>query len=153
MTFVDSIFAFLAVEAPQKNGTVLDTKTIVTVIAALGIGGIIQAVVNWLGNRKKTAVDATKTDVDTKLAYLNTVIERLDAENKRMTADRDRVIAELTIEQERNSALRRRVRELEDELDGVRQSARETQNTARETQKKCDELAARLKALVKDSQE
>jgi chromosome segregation ATPase len=124
----------------------MTTATIVTLIGALGIGGAIQAVIGWLRDRKKNASDVGKTDVETKLAYLNTVIERLDSEAKRSLAERDRIAAELSAEQQRSSDLRKRVRELEDELDGVRRSARETQH-------KCDELALRLKELIHDTEE
>lgn len=119
----------------------MNATTVVAVISAIGVGGIIQAIVNWLKDRKKTASDATRTDVDTKLAYLNTVITRLDEEAKRSLAERDRLAGELTAEQLRASELRKRVRELEDELDGVRRSARETQH-------RCDDLAIRLRQLV-----
>lgn len=123
-----------------------DAGTIVALITALGVGGIIQALIKYLTDRKKTDVDITKTDVDTQLAYLKTVIEQLAGEVKRVVSDRDRIQEELLEEQSRSAILRRRVRELEDEIDGVRKSARETQH-------KCDELATRLQELVKDSQE
>lgn len=114
-----------------------------TIVAAVGVGGIIQALIKYFTDRKKTASDVNKTDLDIKLAYLNTVIERLDADSKRSLAERDRLAAELTAEQQRSSDLRKRVRELEDELDDVRRSARETQH-------KCDELGHRLKALIQE---
>jgi chromosome segregation ATPase len=123
-----------------------DAGTIAAIIAAVGVGGIVQALVGYFKDRHKTGAEVTKTDVDTKLAYLNTVIERLDTEAKRSLAERDRLAGELTTEQQRSSDLRKRVRELEDELDDVRRSARETQH-------KCDELAVRLKALISDDDE
>jgi chromosome segregation ATPase len=122
----------------------VNTGLIVSILGALGVGGVIQALIVWLRERKKDAVDVSRTDVDTKLAYLNAVIERLDAEARRSLAERDRLAAELGSEQSRSSALRKRVGELEDELDGVRRSARETQ-------RKCDELAARIRELMNDS--
>ncbi len=122
-----------------------DAATIVTLIAAIGVGGIVQAVIGYVKDRRRNATEAVKTDVDTKLAYLNTVIERLDTEAKRSLAERDRLAAELTAEQQRSSDLRKRVRELEDELDDVRRSARETQH-------KCDELAQKLKELVAEDE-
>lgn len=123
-----------------------DATTIVSLIAALGIGGILNAVVGYFKDRKKNDSDSHKTDVDTKLAYLNTVIEGLAGEVKRVVTDRDKIREELLSEQEHSAKLRMRVRELEDEIDGVRRSARETQN-------KCDELANRLQDLLKDAQE
>lgn len=122
-----------------------DPTTIAALIAALGAGGIIQAMVGFFRDRKKTAGEVVRTDVETKLAYLNTVIERLDAEAKRSLAERDRLAAELAAEQQRSSDLRKRVRELEDELDEVRRSARETQY-------KCDELALRLRELLSEDE-
>lgn len=123
-----------------------DAATIVSLIAALGIGGVIQAVIKYFQDRGKLESDTNRTDVDTQLAYLKTVIEQLGNEVKRVVGDRDRIQEELLEEQSRSAVLRRRVRELEDEIDGVRRSARETQH-------KCDELATRLQQLVDDSQE
>lgn len=120
--------------------------TMAQLIAAMGIGGVLTAIVGWLKDRKKTNVETMKTDVDTKLAYLGTVIERLDDEAKRALERGDRLQVELNAEQERSAMLRKRVRELEEEIDGVRRSARETQH-------KCDDLAIRLKELVDDAQE
>lgn len=122
----------------------VNATTIVAVISAIGVGGIIQALIAYLKDRKRAVSDVAKTDVDTKLAYLNTVIDRLDTEAKRSLAERDRLAAELTAEQQRSSDLRKRVRELEDELDDVRRSARETQH-------KCDDLALRLKELINEA--
>lgn len=123
-----------------------DAPTLVALIGALGAGGTIQALIGYFKDRKKNALDANRSDVDTKLAYLNTVIEQLSAEVKRVVADRDRIHDELVVEQERSAVQRKRIRELEDEIDGVRRSARETQH-------KCDELANRLQQLVNDSKE
>jgi chromosome segregation ATPase len=141
--------AYLAAETVQKaEPGFFDTKTVVSIITALGIGGIIQAGFNLVSNRKKNASEANKLDTDAELAKLATVIDRLDDENKRIIAREQRTQEELAAEQERSSRLRARVRELEDEIDSVRASARETQKTAQETQRKCDELADRLKELT-----
>lgn len=115
-----------------------DPSTIIAMITALGVGGVIKAALDWLKDRKKVGVDIERTDVDTKLAYLNTVIERLDQEAKRALSERDRTQAELEAERERS---RKRIHELEDEIDSIRKIARETQH-------KCDELAHRLKRFV-----
>jgi uncharacterized protein (DUF3084 family) len=122
----------------------MNTATIIAVISALGVGGILQAFFTWLKDRKKTLVEADKLDAETKLAYLTTVIERLDAEAKRSEGERKRLQEELTSEQERSHALRKRVRELEDELDEVRRSARETEN-------KCELLGRKLRQLVDEA--
>ncbi len=143
MTWLEAVLAAVPSPAPSpSSATALSGVSIIQLMTAGGVGAILLAIVNWLlRDRKKQALDAEKTDVDTKLAYLNTVIERLDAEAKRSLAERDRLQGELTAEQERNAILRKRVRDLEDEIDGVRKSARETQH-------KCDELAERLRELV-----
>lgn len=122
----------------------MNPAEIAAVIAALGLGGVIQAILGWFRNRKRDVVDTQKVEVESKLAYLTTVIERLDADNERLIEDRNRMAGELAEEQERSSRLRKRVRELEDELDGVRKSARETEN-------KCDELAKKLRDLIAET--
>lgn len=123
-----------------------DAETVIALITALGVGGGFQSLVAWFKERKKVEAESERTDVDTKLAYLNNVIVRLDEEAKRALAERDRLQIELTAEQERSATLRRRVREVEDEIDEIRKSARETQL-------KCDELAVRVKELVGDVQD
>lgn len=123
-----------------------DAPTIVSLVAAVGLGGIIQAVIGYFKDRKSIESNSHKIDVDTKLAYLDTVIEGLASEVNRVKADRDHIREELISEQDHSAKLRARVRELEDEIDGVRRSARDTQN-------KCDELANRLQDLLKDAQE
>ncbi len=124
----------------------MNSQTVIAIISAVGGAGALQALIQWLKDRRKVESDVTRTDVDTKLAYLNTVIQRLDEEAKRSLAERDRLAGELTAEQERSSTLRKRVRELEDELDEVRRAARETEH-------KCDALALKLRELVADSRE
>lgn len=125
----------------------MDGSTIAAVLGAVGVGGAVQAGIGYLKDRKKNDSDAERTDVDTKLAYLNTVIERLDGEAKRSLSERDRLAGELTTEQQRSSDLRKRVRELEDEIDGVRRAARDTQNRCDDLQTKCDQLAAKIRVL------
>lgn len=119
---------------------------IVQLVTALGVGGALQALIGFFKDRKRNASDANKTDVDTKLAYLNAVIERLDQEATRVLEENERLQEELSLEQGRSQNLRRRVRELEDEIDGVRRSARDTQS-------RCEELTIRLKQLVEDTKE
>ena len=146
MNWIEMALAAIPSPAPTPSSP-NSGLSIIQLMTAGGVGAILLAFVNWLlRDRKKQAADVVQTDVETKLAYLNTVIERLDAEAKRSLAERDRLQGELTQEQERNAILRKRMRDLEDELDGVRKSARETQH-------KCDELAAKLKDLVELTQE
>lgn len=113
----------------------------VDILIGLGAGGILTSVVDWLRNRRKSNVEIEKTDVDTKLAYLGGVIERLEAEVTRVNTDREWVYTELAAEQERSASLRQRVRQLEDEIDGVR-------HAARENQQRYEALAAQLKELA-----
>ncbi len=122
------------------------TQQIIAIITAMGGGAILSSIIDWLRNRKKIASEVDRQDLDKELAKLKTVIERLDADNARSFAERDRLAAELSMEQSRSSDLRKRVRELEDEVDGVRRSAREMQT-------KCDHLAARLRQFEADFQE
>ena len=124
----------------------MDATQIVELIAAIGLGGVAQAVIGYFRDRKKTVSETHRTDAETSQAYLNNVIEQLRKENTRVVADRDRLQEELTAEEHRNMLQRQRIRELEEEIDGVRRSARETQ-------KKCDELATRLEQLIDEAQE
>lgn len=125
----------------------------IDILTTLGAGGVLMSLVQWVQNRRQVAANAEKieaeadgVDVDTKLAYLGAVIDRLDADNARLIKERDHALAEVTLEQQRTAVLRQRVRELEDEIDVIGRSARETQ-------RKCDELSYRLKEFVNDVQE
>lgn len=124
----------------------MEVQDIVQLIAAGGIGTSLPAVLGYFRDRKKTVMETNKTDIETRLVSLTTVIEQLQKENKRVVDDRDRLQDELNEEQERNALQRQRIRELEEEIDGVRQSARDTQY-------RCDLMAVRLKELVQSSQE
>lgn len=124
----------------------VDTQGILELIAAGGAGTSLPAILGYFRDRKKTVVETHKTDVETKLVSLTTVIEQLQKENRRVVDDRDRLQDELNEEQQRNMIQRQRIRELEAEIDGVRQSARDTQH-------RCDLMAERLKQLVEGAQE
>ena len=124
----------------------MDAALIAQLITALGLGGVLQALVGYFKDRKKNVSQTNRADAETSLLHLNTVIDQLRKENSRVVADRDRLQDELTEEQTRSQTQRQRIRELEEEIDGVRRSARETQQ-------KCDELANRLEELVAASQE
>lgn len=124
----------------------VDPATIVSLVGALGVGGSSTAIIGYFKDRKRNDSDVHKTDVDTKLATLNIVIERLVAEVERGAELNDKTLKELEEERAASAALRRRVRELEEEIDGVRRSARETQN-------RCDDLDVRLRELLKDAQD
>lgn len=124
----------------------LDTATIVSLITAALAGGAFQALIVWLKDRRRAASEAHRTDVDTKLAYLSTVIEHLDKQATRSQENEERLARELAEERKNSSALRERVRELEEEVYKVSKSARETQD-------KCDELSHKLRELINDSQD
>lgn len=128
-----------------------NVPTIIALITALGAGGVLQSVFTWLRDRKKIAREIDRSDLDKELAKLNTVIERLEADNARSFAERDRLIKdqarlldEISASEERATKLRARVRALEDELDSVRRSARETEN-------RCEGLAIKLRELVRET--
>lgn len=122
------------------------------ILVAVITGGIFTTVIDWMRTRKKTASETTRIDVETKLASLNVIIERLDEEVKRVLEDRERlkeefvedrrrVNEELEAERERSRKQRLRILELEEEIDGIRQAARDTQQ-------RCDELGMRLKSFT-----
>lgn len=113
-----------------------DSQTVISLITALGLGGIIQAIIDYFRNRRKVDSDAERTEAETSLVYLRAVIEGLNA-------DRVRLQQELDTERADKAIMRRRIRELEDEVDAVRISARDTQRM-------CDILASRLKEFVDD---
>ena len=119
----------------------LSAADLASLVTAVGAGGIVQALIGYAKDRRRGTVEARKIDVETSLTYLNAVIVRLDEEAKRSLSERDRLATELSAEQQRSSDLRKRVRELEDEIDRVR-------NVARDTEHKCDQLAQRIQDLT-----
>lgn len=124
----------------------MSVTTIVALLTAAVSGGVVQALITWIKDRRKDASDVHKTDVDTKLAYLNTVIEHLDKQAERERSEKERAFAELAIEQKKSSDLRKEVYDLKEELYAVRMSARETEH-------RCDELAARLQRLIQNTRD
>lgn len=124
----------------------IDVTGIVELIAALGLGGVLSTVIGYFKDRKKTVSETHKTDAETTLIYLNATIEQLSKENQRLVVNCERLEEDLLEKEARNQLQRQRIRDLEDEIDSVRRSARETQL-------KCDELATRLEELIDDAQE
>lgn len=124
----------------------MDAALIVQLITAAGLGSVFPALIGYFRDRQKNVSDVNRADTETSLLQLNAVIDQLRKENTRLVDDRDRLQDELTEEQKRNMQYRQRIRELEEEIDGVRRSARETQQ-------KCDELASRLEELVASANE
>lgn len=124
----------------------VDPEYIVQLVAAGGVGTSLPAILGYFRDRKRNVIENHKTDVDTKLIALTAVIEQLQKENGRVVDDRDRLQDELTEERTANMLQRQRIRELEEEIDGVRRSARDTQH-------RCDLMTARLKQLVQGAQE
>lgn len=124
----------------------MSVATIVALVTAAISGGVVQALITWVKDRRKDASEVQRTDVETKLAYLNTVIEHLDKQAERERVDKERVMSELAAEQAKNADLRQKVNSLQDELYEVRRSARETEH-------RCDELAEKIQELIQENQE
>lgn len=121
-------------------------STTVAIILAAISGGVAQALITWYKDRRRDASDVQRTDVETKLAYLNAVIDHLDKQCERERLEKERYKSELETEQTKNVDLRKKVNALQDELYEVRRSARETEH-------RCDELAAKLRELLDDTQD
>lgn len=124
----------------------MDAALIVQLVTAAGLGGAVPAAIGYFRDRKKIVSETNRADAETSLLHLNTVIDQLRKENHRLSEALDKSQDELAESDARNASLRQRIRELEEELDGVRRSARETQQ-------KCDEFAQRLDELIATIQE
>jgi chromosome segregation ATPase len=121
----------------------MSVATIVALVTAAISGGVVQALITWVKDRRRDASEVQRTDVETKLAYLNTVIEHLDKQAERERADKERALSELAAAHDENRTLREKVHNLQDELYEVRRSARETEH-------RCNELAAKLHELIEE---
>lgn len=131
----------------------MDFSDFVPVITGLGLGGIGVAIVNYLSQRRKVKVDtelAKRTQdaqvaiadisaVQARMATLEKIIDRLEKHSAQQQVDLDAA-------DERERKQRMRIRELEDEIDKIR-------NTARETQHKCDELSRIVRELSKGTEQ
>lgn len=107
------------------------------IILAVISGGALTTLLNWLRDRKKDAATAKLTDVQTlqaKLAYVEGVAEYLQKHNDRLQEDYE-------ASEERNRSLRKRVSELEIEVDSVRRSAAHLQA-------KCEQLDRKLREVM-----
>lgn len=107
------------------------------IILAVISGGALTTLLNWLRDRKKDAATAKLTDVQTlqaKLAYVEGVAEYLQKHNDRLQEDYE-------ASEERNRSLRKRVSELEIEVDAVRRSATQLQA-------KCEQLDKKLREVM-----
>lgn len=124
----------------------IEASTIVALLVAAFSGGALSALITWFKDRKRDAADVHRNDVETKLAYLNGVIDHLTKDAERARQDRDQMAQELHEERQRSTDLRARVRQLEDELHGVRRSARETEL-------RCDDLSRKIQELIDDTQD
>ncbi len=118
------------------------SQTVLTVLISIFGGGVTgSAIVSWLKDRKKDDATAKLTDVEAvqkQVALLTTVTDFLRKENGQLQA-------ELETETKKNRIMRMRVVELEEELQAV-------QRSARQTQMKCDDLSAKLKKLANDEE-
>lgn len=125
-----------------------------TAITALITGGVINALIGWIKDRKTVHATARLTDVQTlqaKLSYVEAVAEYLQKHNDRLQIDYEE-------SEERNRKMRERVTTLETELDKIRRSAQQTQDelervreSATRTQEECEALSAKLAELSKES--
>ncbi len=98
-------------------------------IAAIGGGSIVTAIISWLRDRKKIGADADKVNVDTTLMYMKAVIERMDEDIQRIVTDRDRVRQELVQEQmtraDLTTVLKAQIKELEEKVSHLTKRLRE----------------------------
>ncbi len=126
----------------------MSVTEIVAILTAVGAGAIAKAVFDYFTNRRKIAVDhevAERTrDAVIALSDLSAVQERITALEKiidQVTKYNDRLQADLEAAEERDARRLTRIRELEEEVDTIRRSARQTQHM-------CDDLAAQLRQLT-----
>lgn len=126
---------------------------LVPLITALGLGGMGVALIQYMQDRRKRQNDvelARRTQdaqvaiadisaVQARIASLERIIDRLEKHSAQQQVDLDAA-------DERERKQRMRIRELEDEIDKIR-------NTARETQHKCDELSRIVRELSKGTEQ
>ncbi len=129
----------------------MNVAEIVSLITALGVGAIAKALFDFTINRRKFAVEsevAERTrDAVIALSDLSAVQERISALEKiidQVTKYNDRLQADLEAADERDARRLQRIRELEEEVDTIRRSARTTQHM-------CDDLAAQLRQLTNET--
>ena len=122
----------------------IEASTIVALLVAAFSGGALSALITWFKDRKRDAADVHRNDVETKLAYLNGVIDHLTKDAERARLDRDQMAQELHEERKRSNDLRARVRELDEELHVLRRSARETEL-------RCDDMSRKIQELIADT--
>ncbi len=116
----------------------MSPEAIATIIASLGFGAVVQAVIGYFKDRKKISAEVKITDIEGlqgKLKYLEQVIEVLDKYNGRLREELDET-------QVRERGRVSRIRELEDELERVRVQVLDTK-------RRCDMLTEQLAALAR----
>ena len=107
---------------------------IITSVASILGGG---AVVGYFKDRKKDNATAKLTDVEAlqkQLVLLTQITDFLRTENRQLQADK-------TLSDERASKFQRQLYEVQEELDRVKK-------TARDTQEQCEELSDKLKEMM-----
>lgn len=67
--------------------------SIVQLIAALGIGGALTSLIQWLSNRRKSQVDAAQVVTGTALDLLEAMRSDMDSARSEIRILRDRVLA------------------------------------------------------------
>lgn len=116
----------------------MNTQILVTaIVSILASGGVAGAIAAWLKDRKKDDATALLTNVEAlqkQVVLLTTVTDYLRRENGQLQLD-------LVTEQEGKRQLRVQLAQVEEELQQVRR-------TARQTQQQCDDLSERLRRLV-----
>lgn len=115
----------------------MSIQNMINLIAVIGLGGIVQALVGYFSNRRKITSEVKLNDIQSlekKLAYLEKIMATVESHNDRLRKD-------LEAAEGRERVRAQRIRELEDELDAVRRSALDTQ-------RQCESLTARLREMM-----
>ncbi len=116
----------------------IDATQLVTIIVTfLASGGLATAIVSYMKDRKKDNATAKLTDVEAlqkQLVLLTSVTDFVRKENAQLQLDYEAL-------QNRYSAQRARLAELEEELQRVKRSAASTQE-------QCEELSAKLRSMM-----
>jgi predicted nuclease with TOPRIM domain len=121
---------------------VITSELIAAVIGSAGATGVISGVVSYAKDRKKDLATAKLTDVQAlqqQVSLMDQVTRFLRAENERLQADYNQ-------SEEARRAIRKRMAELEEELQKVKRNAAVTQQ-------QCEELSRQLKAFLRGDEE
>lgn len=106
-------------------------------VAVIGSGGLAAALISWLKDRRKDNATARLTDVEAlqkQVELLSSVTDFLRRENSKLQQ-------EYELERDKNTVLRNRLADVEEELEKVKRAATNTQQ-------QCEELSAKLRAFI-----